>query len=296
MDTQLIHTYHSHLDLSFKGQPLFRYVYQPTTPAFESPKPYFHPLYTLDGNLVTNFRPHDHLWHHGLAMTMAVLSNENFWGGASYVHGEGYVPLPNNGQMAHQRWDEIVVDADNIRFSESLTWISYAGESWLNEKRVFEVSEINAEAGYWTLDFTTSLTNTRGEDLVFGSPTTKGRPMAGYGSLFWRGPRSFYMGDVLAAGGLEGPDVMGQPAAWLAFNGKHDGTGDTSTLIFIDQPENPRYPNKWFIRAVPFAAVSYSFMFDEEYVLPPEDTLRLHYQLVIANGTWSRDEIERLVA
>ena len=46
---------------------------------------------------------------------------------------------------------------------------------------------------------------------------------------------------------------MGQPASWLAYTGKHDGvtaaqvTND-STLIFVDHPDNLRYPNKWFVR------------------------------------------------
>jgi hypothetical protein len=52
------------------------------------------------------------------------------------------------------------------------------------------------------------------------------RPMAGYGSLFWRGPRGFQHGTIQAVGGLEGPDIMGQAAPWLAFMGRHDGNGE----------------------------------------------------------------------
>ena len=37
--------------------------------------------------------------------------------------------------------------------------------------------------------------------------TTEGRPMAGYGSLVWRGPRSFLGGRILAGHGLEGPEL-----------------------------------------------------------------------------------------
>ncbi len=64
---QLVHTLDSHVDLLFGDTRLFRYVYCPDTPAVESPKPYFHPLRTLAGETVTCFRPHDHLWHTGLA-------------------------------------------------------------------------------------------------------------------------------------------------------------------------------------------------------------------------------------
>lgn len=116
--------------------------------------------------------------------------------------------------------------------------------------------------------------------------------MAGYGGLFWRGPRSFLKGTILAGDGLEGPEVMGQAAPWLAFTGRHDGSGNGSTIIFLDHPQNPRYPTKWFVRNDPYACVSASFMFDQEYVLPPGQVLELRYRVVVACGAWSRAQIE----
>ena len=152
--------------------------------------------------------------------------------------------------------------------------------------------DISPNAGYWTLDLRFALTNRRGEVLRFGSPTTEGRPLAGYGSLFWRGPRSFLNGKILAGGGLEGPEVMGKAAPWLAFVGRHDGTAATSTVLFVDHPDNPRYPTKWFVRNQPYGCVSCSFMFDEEYYLPPEETLSLTYRVVIVDGEWSAERVE----
>ena len=295
MEPTLTHVFDSHLDLHFNGRQLFRYIFKPTTDQFESTKPYFHPLSTLAGDVVTIHRPYDHIWHHGLAMTMAELSSQNFWGGPSYVHGEGYVRLPNNGVQAHQSWDNLQCDVDGVMFEESLDWITIEDQTWLREKRVINVTEINPEAGYWTLDFSTQLSNVSGQDLVFGSPTTKGRPLAGYGSFFWRGPRSFLNGQVIAADGLEGPEIMGQAAGWLAYTGWHDTTNRQSTMLFIDQPTNVRYPNKWFIRTDPYACVSFAFMFDEEFTLSAETALDLQYRLVIANGAWSREQIEAFV-
>ena len=115
------------------------------------------------------------------------------------------------------------------------------------------------------------------QPLHFGSPTTEGRPLAGYGGLFWRGPRSFLGGKIMAQGGLAGPSVMGQSAAWLAYSGGHDGSLHQSTIVFYDQPANPRFPTKWFVRNDPYACLSCSFMFDEEYELPPQQKLVLAY-------------------
>src|SRR5262249_33731415 len=159
--------------------------------------------------------------------------------------------------------------------------------------REIVVDEIDPVSGHWCLDLSFRLTNVWHAPFAFGSPTTEGRPQAGYGGLFWRGPRSFLHGTIMAAGGLSGPQIMGAASPWLAFIGNHDGTGDRSTLMmFIDHPSNPRFPTKWFVRNDPYACVSCSFMFDETYVLPPDEQLALRYRLVVAHGEWSRERIE----
>jgi hypothetical protein len=291
----LIHTLHDTIELQYQGQTLFTYVYEPATPMLESPRPYFHPLKTLAGNTVSLFRPYDHRWHVGLSLTMANLSGENFWGGPTYTRAAGYVQLENNGRIQHSRWQELACD-DEVRCVEHLLWITQSGSTWLEEERRITVSEIRPEVGYWSLDLAFSLLNVSQQTLVFGSPTTEGRPAAGYGGLFWRGPRSFLHGRILGADGLEGPEMMGQASAWLAFSGWHDGTCDQSTVLFIDRPGNPRYPNKWFVRNDPYACVSCSWMFDEYYPLPAGQALQLAYRVVLGNGEWPRSRIEEYVA
>ncbi len=291
MKTTLTHRLHDSLELQYQEQTLFRYVYEPGAASYESPRPYFHPLKTLAGNEVTIFRPYDHLWHMGLSLTAANLSGENFWGGPTYVRDSGYVQLANNGRIQHSNWQEITC-SDVVRCVEELKWITQAGETWIDEERQIAVSEIDPDGGYWSLDLSFQLTNVTQRPLVFGSPTTEGRPDAGYGGLFWRGPRSFLHGQILAADTLEGPEVMGQSSPWLAVSGWHDGNGQQSTVLFIDQPTNPRFPTKWFVRNDPYACVSCSFMFDEEYVLQPGEQLTLAYRVVLASRVWSRQQIE----
>ena len=310
MNLQLVHTLNEHVDLLYGSRPLFRYVYRPHTDPCESLKPYLHPVNTLGGNTVTIFRPHDHLWHHGIAMTSAHLdivdpgdehaTAENFWGGPTYVREQGYVQLDNNGRIEHLAWDGMQCDDQNAVLKESLFWIAHNNHTWLAELREISIGEINMAELYWCLDFSTTLTNIAAQKLVFGSPTTAGRPLAGYGGLFWRGPRSFLGGRILAAGGLEGPDVMGKTAPWLAFTGQHDsaaptGAAPASTLLFLDQPGNLRYPTQWFVRNEPYGCVSFAFAFDEVYVLEPGQAFTQRYRIVIADGAWSRERIEAIL-
>ncbi len=294
MDVRLIHILGEAVELRCGGQLLFRYVYAPGTASFESPRPYFHPVRTMRGNEVTIFRPHDHPWHVGLSMTCAHLSGENFWGGPTYVRGSGYEHRDDHGRIEHLEWQELRTEGGLPRLTERLDWITHEGELWIEETRRISVSGIEEEEGWWSLDLRFALRNVSGHALVFGSPTTQGRPMAGYGGLFWRGPRSFTGGEILAAEGLEGPDVMGRASPWLAFIGAHDGSGERSTLVFRDSPSNPRYPCRWFVRSEPYACASCSPAFDEEYVLEASSELVLSYHVTIADGSWSRQRIERL--
>ena len=290
---RLVHEVGEAVELRNGRDLLFRYVYESGVDPAESPKPYFHPLRTLAGEEVTLFRPHDHPWHTGLAMTSANLSGENFWGGPTFVRDRGYAWVENQGRIRHQDWNEIQSDASSMK--EHLSWISHEEETWIEEAREISVEEIDPAGEFWSLDLSFRLKNVRNSPLIFGSPTTEGRPAAGYGGLFWRGPRSFAGGEILAANGLEGPEVMGRTSPWLAYVGLHDGTGRGSTILFLDSPTNVRFPCKWFVRNDPYACVSCSFMFDEEYVLEPGEVLDLDYRVVLVDGAWSRARIEQYV-
>ncbi|GII76345.1 oxidoreductase [Sphaerisporangium rufum] len=263
------------------GVELLRYVYQPDMAEFEGRKPYFHPLRSTAGDVVTGYRPNDHRWHKGLQMTASHVSGQNFWGGGSFVDPEqGYVDLPNLGTMRHEEF--------TAPGRERLTWHTQAGEHWVDEERGLAVRDVEDDS--WVLDFSTALTNVRGEPLRFGSPTTAGRPMAGYTGLFWRGPRAFTDGVVTAEGGQGGPEMMGRTAGWLAYTGTHDEVDRASTLLFLAAPGTT-----WFVRTTPFPAVNPSLAFFSEVELAPGDTWRLAYRVVVADGAWDRDRLEAYV-
>jgi hypothetical protein len=291
MNTQLVHTLNDSIELLFDGRSLFQYRYDPKFDAVESRKPYLHPIRTLAGNEVTIYRPHDHTWHKGLSMTCANLSGQNFWGGNTYVRDKGYALLPNIGRIQHRGWEELKCDGADIVLRHRVEWITQAEQVWIDEQRTIRVAEINPSQGYWSLDWQSQMKNVSNEALRFGSPTTAGRPMAGYGGLFWRGPRSFNDGKIIGA--LEQEDMMGQRSPWLAYIGAHDGSGDKSTIIFFDRPGNPNYPNKWFARSDFYPGMAASFMFDQEVPLEVGKEMTLNYRVVFADGAWSHERLEQ---
>jgi hypothetical protein len=270
---------------------LLNYDYAPDVRESECRAPHFHPLRDLSGAVVTGHRPHDHRWHKGLAMTASHLSGQNFWGGGSYVHGQGYVDLPNVGSLRHRGFPAFAEDGAP-GFTEEVDWVTAAGEHWIAERRAVCVREVDVAAGSWVLEFGTALRNVRGTALEFASPTVFGRELAGYCGFFWRGPRSFTGGEVLASGGQRGPELMGRAADWLAFVGTHDGIDHRSTVAFLPDPSIVDESLRWFVRTEPIPVMNPSLAFWEPRELAAGDTLRLRYRVLIADTAWDADRIE----
>lgn len=301
MVLSLTHDYDSSLTVAHAGQDLLRYVYQPPEAQLESPRPYFHPLRTLEGDLVSLYRPHDHVWHKGIALSLPNVGPANFWGGVTYLRDRGYVQLPNNGSMVHRGFDVLTRSDQLVRAAHRLDWVTEQGETWFSEARSFSVT-VHASEAAWILGFTTTFTNVTGEDIEIGSPTTEGRDNAGYGGLFWRGPRSFTGGTVYFSGdsdgsggsgglgsssgpgGSGGDELMGIRAEWMALAGKHDGDSRSSTVVFVDAPDNPDHPVQWFVRSNPFACLCPAPFFAERVTIAPQQSMTLRYAVVIATG------------
>src|SRR3954447_26377227 len=132
---RIVHALGAHVDILWGEMPLARYVHRPDVPQLESPKPYLRPVRTLTGDLVTAYRPHDHVWHKGIQLALPHVGGENFWGGVTWVRGEGYRQLDNNGSMDHVEFEALEADGQRARIAERLAWRTQAGEHWIDERR-----------------------------------------------------------------------------------------------------------------------------------------------------------------
>ncbi|MFD5319074.1 PmoA family protein [Streptomyces sp. NPDC127098] len=303
MTIKVTHTLGERIVVGHGDVELLHYVYRPDPDAFESRKPYVHPLRTLAGNLASGYRPNDHRWHKGLQMTASHLSEQNFWGGNSYLNPEvGYQRVEERvGSMRHDGFAALDTADGRFTLTENLTWVNNGGEEWAREERSITVHSVDPAAGAYAIDWTIDLTNVRGEPLRFGSPTTAGREMAGYTGLQWRGPRDFTGGQVITPKGpATDQDTMGTPAAqapWLGFSAVHDDVDASTTLVFAHAPENldpaggAIHESHWFVRSNPIPTVAFSWAFFEEFELAPGASFAYRYRTVVADGTWDADRI-----
>ncbi|MBN9215466.1 MAG: hypothetical protein ABS62_04465 [Microbacterium sp. SCN 70-200] len=286
------------------GTALLEYVYAPTEPQVESPRPYAL-LRTRAGVAVTAYRPADHVWHKGLSLALPAVGPHNFWGGPTYVRGEGYVQLPNNGAQVHRAFTRCAPGG----IDETLDWTAQGGATVLAEQRSLTVRAVSDTA--WALTWRSALTNISQAPLAFGSPTTKGRPDAGYAGIFWRGPAGFTGGEILGAGGAAGAGsaggalgvggvagagvatdaggpthpvgdaARGEPAPWLAFV----APDRTAGILMMDATDAPTPAgNPWFARSAEYAGLNPAPFFHREAVLAPGATMVLAAALIIGDA------------
>lgn len=269
------------VELSSEGRLLLRYVFVPGTKADESPRPYAHPVRTLAGVELTNFRPNDHPWHHALSFTINHVSGVNFWGGGTYVRGDGYKMRGDHGVQRHLGWGE----RSAARLAHSLEWLSGGGELLLREEREL-VPSVESETS-WSLRWSSKLSNAAGRPLSLGNyHSHEGLAGSHYTGLQFRGARDLLdeHGDetvgIWAEGGLCGEGaVHGAAARWMEWRCQKDTTLRRVVLRF----SNPGAPLHWFVRRNnPLAA--FPFHYDRDVELAPGATLEIDHLLTFSDA------------
>lgn len=263
------------------GGPLLRYVVEPDTPADEAPRPYAHPVRTLAGEVLTNFRPNDHRWHHALSYTLTCVSGYNFWGGGSYRPADGYQHRGDQGVQRHREWRECGPD----RLAHRIDWCAGRPEEvLLSEERALEPA-LEGE-GAWTLRWRATLRNVAGRPLRIGHyQSTHGLQGSHYSGLQFRGTRDLLddHGDpeigVSAPGGLNGvAAVHGAQAAAMEWRGSKDTTLRRVGIRF----EHGRGPMAGFVRRnLPLA--SFPPQIDTDLELAPGAELHVDHRLTFTD-------------
>jgi predicted dehydrogenase len=289
------------------------YVTRPGLPITESPRPYLHPVRTLGGTVVTEFRPGDHPHHLGAGVAVTDVGGSNFWGGRTYVRDQGPTWLGNHGIQRHVSFS----GRDSTGFAETLLWERPGAEPILREERTVRarplpgppsgprrwslpgppsgsaggsaggsVSGVRAGVGAgaraWVLDFSFTLHDLTGRPVTVESSATKGRAGAGYGGFFWRAPASARGLRVFTASDEGEKRVHGSRAPWLALS------CEAWTLVFV-QDADP-----WFVRVAEYPGVGTALAWDTPLVF--ESVLARRVSVAVADGPLSPAEAATVAA
>ncbi|MEI7029473.1 PmoA family protein [Streptomyces pratensis] len=238
-------------------------------------RPRLHPVTTLAGRTVTQERPADHLHHLGVSVAVPDVAGRNFWGGRTYVRGQGPTALDNHGVQRCVGQER----QGPGRLAQRLLWEA-DGVELLREHRTVEAVELSAAA--WALDLSFALTNHGADALSIGSPATNGRPGAGYGGFFWRAPKEAAPPEVFTAEREGEEAVHGAAADWLAL------AGDGWTLVFAGASAETRR-DPWFVRTSEYPGVGSSLAADERLPVPAGATVVRRIVTVVADGRLDRE-------
>lgn len=225
-----------------------------------APRPYLHPLRTPAGVLVTDVEPADHPWHHGLSFAVAHVNDTNFWGGPTFSAADhGYRDRGDHGRIEER--------------ASTLAWTDRRGTVVLDERRTVTVSR---EVDELSVEWTTTLH--ANENVVFDSPSTEGRPGAGYGGLFWRGSSNFRQGEVFTANARGERDVNGSAAPWLAMR---SAEGPPVTVVLH---ADPAVEEPWFVRSAEYPGAGPALAFHHRLHVPAGGEVRRHYVFRAIDG------------
>ncbi|MBZ2198557.1 PmoA family protein [Occultella gossypii] len=251
-----------------------------------SPRPYLHPVTTLEGTVLTEVEPEDHPHHHGVSNAVVEVNGHMFWGGGSYVHPTGYELLENHGRQVPRS-----IDTTDHRITQTLEWLGSDGEHVLTEDREV-TADLLPEHPAWALRWHSTLHADAG-DLELGSPATRGRTGAGYGGLFWRLSAASIATTATTA---DGDPALGSTSPWLLLTQARE-RGPVSLLLA--QPSGQVLP--WFVRTDGYVGAGPAIAWDAPRTIAAGTSLDLHLWALLVDGSLSPetaqahcDRLERL--
>jgi hypothetical protein len=247
----------------------------------ESPKPCFAPIYTPDGGLVTEYRPHDHAWHTGLYFGWVHVNQANLWGGPWYIpETRKYESVEHShGVQRHDSFSRLEADGNGVAADEELTWLDADDRPMATESRQWHVRLQDAPRAYvWEV---CTCIEPAEERLTLGASRA-----ARYSGFELRlGPPFSAAEHWCSEGRLGHEAIMGQQARWVAANGAAGGT-----VIMMDHPQNPRHPVTWFTRANLLGA---GLLMEGDLELARGQSLCLRYALHVSAEAYTREQVEQ---
>ena len=250
-------------------------------------KPYFHPLGTLDGTVLTDLRPKDHPWHRAVWFSWKHINGLNYWEenrrtGLSQGRTEitAVKVTPNDDYsakielaLAHHPPDKPVV---------------------LAEKRLISVAAPD-KTGRYHVDWRSTFTAGEKDVLLDRTPIPGqkgGRGYGGYAGLSLRMAPATRKWQYIDSEGRKGSrQIHGKNARWVDFSGPV-ADGKAAGVAVLDHPGNPRHPSPWYVnQGMPY--FSPALLFNESRTLEAGKSLALRYRIIVHPGRGDGEMLDK---
>jgi len=279
------------LTLSKGGKTLLAYQFGAGTP-----KPYFHPLHTPEGALLTAFQPSDHVWHRGLWFAWKYINGINYWEEAIGADGS----LVSDGRTLPAGADAFQVGEDGTaELRHALNYVAPDGSVVMSEKRRIVIHA--GEGPELVVDIFHDFRVGDAEIELEATPANDQTPWGGYAGLGIRAARGLTDCRVTNDSGQVDGDANGASAVWVALSGIADGgprRDRQAGLALIDHPGNPRHPSPSYVYydKSAFGYISPSLLRHDSMTLGAGETLRLGYRAVAHDGPTDAARLSHLAA
>ena len=232
-------------------------------------KPYFHPLCTTDGTLLTALRPKDHPWHRALWFSWKHINGLNYWEENRQGLSQGRTEIKT-----------ITIQAQSgrpVTINMTLSFHPPGKGEIMSEKCTIVVSPPNA-AGVFTIDWTSTFTAGEKDVFLDRAPIKGekgGKGWGGYAGLSLRLSAALKKWPAVDSEGRKDMKIHGQQAKSMGF-GDQAGRGG----IFMEAHESTLGVPRWYIaKGMPY--FSPAVLFAKPLTIKAGKSLKLAYTITI---------------
>jgi hypothetical protein len=230
-------------------------------------RPYLHPVHDASGKFVlTEDRPADHPWQHGIFTGFHRVNGFNYW-------------KEDQGRQRFVRLLDVQERPDRISWRALLELVAPDGSVVLEEEDAITVHAPESADAY-VVDFEILL-RAKERDVQFGKYFVGGLAVR----MPWdkANPRQTH----LNANGQRDRECEQKRAAWC--NVERPFGDETLGIAVFDHPGNPNHPSGW--RADEQGLINPNVSALDDWTIPARKTQRVHYRILVYRGAATREKL-----
>jgi len=259
------------IELLENGNPVFFYQRKPKSLTGQYIcTNYLHPLYSINGDILTEEFPPDHQYHRGIFWTWHQLFVDDKSLGDGWIN-DGISQDVVNVQTENSK--------DGAQFNLDVMWKSSTfqnGKPFMNEHTTIIVHPL--ESNIRKIDFEITL-----KPLVPGFQIGGSADEKGYGGLCAR----IKLPDGLIFTSENGPvtpqNLQIKAGPWMDFSANFGKNSEVSGLTILCHPSTPNYPEPWVLRQKG-SMQNIVFPGQDKISIAMDKPAVLRYRIIIHNG------------
>jgi hypothetical protein len=231
---------------------------------------YIHPLYGLEGDVLTQDFPDDHYHHRGV-----------FWTWPTCAVGDRKMDVwsIDGARQVFDKWVARELDDDYALVAVENVWV-LDGDPKPKVREHIEFTVHPSDEVGRAMDFYMKFTNVCDEVVTIRGATANDK---GYGGFSYRPDKARKPLHFTTAKGAIEKDHTHYETPWADCTSRVEPDGPTSGLAIFQHPSNPGYPHDgWLFRHYGFLGASYPH--NETLTLNPGDSFELRYRMYVHRG------------